>query len=452
MFGNVFFLLAFSVVALVIYEFYGKRQKALFFSIINFIFYILLEYRYAILLFFSMGVTYYVIFAGQRTEKRREKGIWGKAGILYVLIVLCVFKYFSFFTKDMSLVFQLTMPIGISYYSFKMISTIADVCLKEEKWNYTFMQYITYISFFPQIMCGPITKIDCFDFRENAGEICKKNKVDAFYLIVLGLFKKLVIAERLAVYTNTVFGAYKEYPALALWLNAVFYSFQLYCDFSGYSDIAIAFTHLFGFKCDENFRRPYFSASVKEFWTRWHISLSKWLKEYIYIPLGGNRKGKLRKQLNTLAVFVVSGIWHGNTLNFLVWGIWHAVFNILSPKRVEGKKRFIYGWTTFFVVTMGWIFFYYTNITDALAYIGYMMTDLSISTNVIIQTALPFTMDYACFAHLGVVLIMLAILFGEEFVRERNSQKHLDIIRGIQIVCIVLFGVIGTNGFVYANF
>lgn len=452
MFNNVFFLLVFSAIALFIYDYWGKRKKAVFFSVLNFLFYILLECRYAILLFISLTITYLLICRGHKTEKKRIKQFWGILGIVYVLLVLCIYKYYSFFTKEMPNALQLTMPIGISYYSFKMISAIADVCLKEEKWDYTFTQYITYISFFPQIMCGPITKIESFVFEDSKTDISRRDWREATHLVVLGLFKKLVIAERLAIYTNTVFADYNEYPAIALWVNALFYSIQIYCDFSGYSDIAIALTRLFGFRCEANFRFPYFSQTVKEFWTRWHISLSRWLRDYIYIPLGGNRKGTWRKQLNTLVVFGISGIWHGNTLNFLVWGVWHAVFCILSPTEIKEKKRLFCRILTFLLVTIGWIFFYYTSVMDAFSYIKCMMTNLNISLNIIIRTILPFTMDYACFAHFGVVLIMIFILFMEECGIEKDKKLNQDMLRVTQAVCIILFGIVGANGFVYANF
>ena len=307
------------------------------------IFYASADWKMLALIAGSIGISYYAGLQMEKAEDAKKKRSWMIGCIVILVAILMVFKYYGFFAEQIgkmlgaaSLVFKLAMPLGISYYTFKIISYLVDIYKGKIEAEKHFGYYALYVSFFPQILCGPIERADHFIPQLKYG--CKfedKLAAEGLERIIIGLFKKLAIADRLALYVGTVFDAPTAYPGLASIMAVAFYTVQIYCDFSGYSDMAIGMAQMLGIRTRENFRYPYFSRSIKEFWSRWHISLSSWLRDYIYIPLGGNRKGKVRKNLNTMAVFLVSGIWHGSSLSFVFWGALHGLWNMISTPKKE---------------------------------------------------------------------------------------------------------------------
>lgn len=459
----------------------GTMSTLSFFAIILVIYYILpLKYRWGVLLtasivFYasadwkmlaliggSIGLSY---FAGLRMEHAKEEKIkrgWLSGAVVLLAAILILFKYYNFFTDAVgamlganSLVFKLTMPLGISYYTFKIISYLADIYKGKIDAEKHFGYYALYISFFPQILCGPIERADHFIPQLKYG--CKyeeKLAVEGLEKIILGLFKKLVIADRLALYVGTVFDAPAAYPGLASIMAAFFYSIQLYCDFSGYSDLAIGMAQMLGIRTRENFRYPYFSRSIKEFWNRWHISLSSWLRDYIYIPLGGNRKGKARKQMNILAVFLVSGIWHGSSLSFVFWGALHGFWNMIStPKKEDTSvlKQILQMIVTFCGVTFTWVFFRAKDLGTAVIMLKHMVVDFRLSIDQITASLLPFTGDNTCAAHF--LIICLLILFLAVFEWRKNQEKGTSYgwIAAMLALTLVL-GKFGSSSFLYGNF
>lgn len=414
------------------------------------------DVKYLPIMVLEIIITYFIY--RRMKNAIHVKKAWMISGIILEVFVLGYFKYTGFLIGNKGGALRILMPLGISYYTFKILSFIIDAYKNEKDDNVTFIQYAAYVSFFPQIMCGPISRADEIITQFNRRcKLAEEELVDGLGLILSGLFKKIVIANRLSLYTNAIFENPSGYPALASWLAAFFFSIQIYCDFAGYSEISIGICKILGFNCRENFNKPYFSANIKEFWDRWHISLSTWLRDYIYIPLGGNRQGKMRKNFNIMVVFLVSGIWHGSGLNFICWGIYHGLLNIFSIKRSNNKILLcIQELGTFVCVTFGWIIFNTESLTSGIKYIMNMFTNLSINYNVIVNSVLPFTGDYSCLSYFLTVCIYIFVLFIFEL-REytesvKSYEKSLRIRGSFYLSAILFFGVIGQSSFLYANF
>ncbi|GHV91063.1 alginate O-acetyltransferase [Spirochaetia bacterium] len=338
---------------------------------------------YLCLILFSVAVTWTSGILMDGRSMRRKKLILASSLILN-LAVLFFFKYYNFFAGTVNSLFgqsgaratlpalNVLLPVGISFYTFQALGYSIDVYRGTVKAERNFLSYALFVTFFPQLVAGPI---------ERTGNLLPQFKADHHFdydrvtsglkLAAWGMFKKVVIADRLAVYVNGVYGNPGVYPASALLLATFFFAFQIYCDFSGYSDIAIGTARVLGFNLMTNFRKPYFSQSITEFWRRWHISLSTWLKDYLYIPLGGNRKGPGRQKLNLLITFLISGLWHGAAWHFVFWGLLHGLFQIIErsiPKRVNAalnKVPPVRVCITFLLVCFAWVFFRAGSVSDA---------------------------------------------------------------------------------------
>jgi D-alanyl-lipoteichoic acid acyltransferase DltB (MBOAT superfamily) len=307
------------------------------------------------------------------------------------LAVLFFFKYFNFFADTMNALFprpasiipafNVLLPVGISFYTFQALGYSIDVYRGTVKAERGFLTYALFVTFFPQLVAGPI---------ERTGSLLPQFKADHHFdydrvtgglkLAAWGMFKKVVIADRVAVYVNGVYGSPAVYPAAALLLATFFFAIQIYCDFSGYSDIAIGCARVLGFKLMTNFQKPYFARSIADFWRRWHISLSTWLKDYLYIPLGGNRRGAERQIINLLVTFLLSGLWHGAAWHFVFWGLLHGIFQAAGRLTAKARaafrraiglrdgSRLTRAWqivVTFALVCLAWVFFRADSIADA---------------------------------------------------------------------------------------
>ncbi|MBO5585378.1 MAG: MBOAT family protein [Bacteroidaceae bacterium] len=293
--------------------------------------------------------------------------------------VLGVFKYFNFFTENLAIVLaglglkadvptlHIILPVGISFYTFQLSGYVFDCYRRDLTPTRSLMQFMTFISFFPQLVAGPIERgrnlLPQFDRQRHFDS---QQATDGMRLILWGLAKKMLLADNCATQVDYVFANYNTVGLPTLWLGAIYFTFQIYGDFSGYSDMAIGSAKLLGIHISQNFNKPYFATSMQEFWRRWHITLMGWFKDYVYIPLGGNRKGTLRKQLNMLAVFLLSGLWHGSNWTFVLWGAYHALIYRLPVKRLA-----------FLFVAIGWVFFRAENVTMAFDYLKGMF-DLSL--------------------------------------------------------------------------
>ena len=328
------------------------------------------------------------------------KSVQGKRLVLVTSLVinlgiLFFFKYYNFFAASaLSFsrsairfpAFNALLPVGISFYTFQALGYSIDVYYGRVRAERNFVTYALFVTFFPQLVAGPIERTGNLlpQFRVNHG--FDYDRVTAgLRLAAWGMFKKVVIADRLAIYVNGVYGNPAAYPAASLALATFFFAFQIYCDFSGYSDIAIGAARVLGFNLMSNFRQPYFARSIADFWRRWHISLSTWLKDYLYIPLGGNRKGAGRQKLNLLITFLLSGLWHGAAWHFVAWGALHGVFQLVGRSTAPFRstigrriglpeesrmRKIIQVCVTFALVCFAWIFFRANSIGDAFVIIA----------------------------------------------------------------------------------
>ena len=433
-------------------------------------FYLLCDWKYFVILLLSTLWSYYVgktIQSPNNNKKHSNK--WLILGIIPALILLLFFKWFKFIPNIAlwSSFDKLIMPLGLSYYSFKIISYLVDIYKQKTEPAKSILDYYNYIAFFPQILCGPIARVEELGEQLKAMHAPRPDQVEyGIYLILSGLFKKIVIADRVAAYVNTIFNAPSGYPGIALWTAAFLYTIEIYCDFAGYSEIVVGICNLMGIYCSPNFNRPYLSYSIADFWRKWHISLSGWLRDYIYIPLGGNRKGSARKIINILITFFVSGLWHGEGLTFIIWGLWHGILNIIPVKEAKNIfARICQALITFVCVMFGWIMFNSSSTRNGFEFIKLMFANFRIDMNSIIAAVLPFTNDYSCLAYVIVIIELVLVLLIFELIDEHRIKKSADHAYTIEhcpvipykrivilICCIILLGTWGQNSFIYANF
>ena len=360
----------------------------------SYYFYMSWNAKYIILILFTTAASYCAALLLERSGSQARKRAILAVTLFICLGVLGVFKYFNFFSQSLSallesmsihlhpVTLQLLLPVGISFYTFQTLSYVIDVYRGEVKAERHFGIYATFISFFPQLVAGPIERTRNLLPQikaEHHFSYCQA--VQGLRVMVWGFFKKMVIADNLAVYVDLVYDNVHSFHGFALVLASVFFAIQIYCDFSGYSDIARGTAKLMGIELMENFRSPYFSTSVREFWSRWHISLSSWFRDYVYIPLGGNRVKKLRHWANLLITFLVSGLWHGANWTFVVWGGIHGAAQIaedaLGIKNARSRRGGVWllrAGIMFVFVTLAWVFFRAQNLPDGV-YVIIHMTD-----------------------------------------------------------------------------
>jgi len=374
------------------------KSQNLLLLISSYIFYGWWDWRFLSLIIFSSFVDYYVGVSLSKTDDKKKRKLLLIASILVNLGFLGFFKYFNFFAENFADAFTLLgnpieasrlniiLPVGISFYTFQTLSYSIDVYKKKLEPTHDIIAFFSFVSFFPQLVAGPIERatnlLPQFYKRRNF-EYSKA--VDGMRQILWGLFKKVVIADNCATYANQIFNNSDDYNGSTLVLGAIFFTFQIYGDFSGYSDIAIGTSRLFGFNLKRNFAFPYFSRDIAEFWRRWHISLSTWFRDYLYIPLGGSRGGTWMKVRNTFIIFIVSGFWHGANWTFIVWGALNALYFLplllLNKNRTytdtvaQGKylptfKELINMLITFGLTVLAWVFFRAENIGHAWRYLS----------------------------------------------------------------------------------
>lgn len=395
-----FFVFLFIVIS--IYYLVPQRFRWVVLLVASYYFYGTFKIQYVILLAFSTIVAYFTALLMEKQPDTLVKRKVLLAGCIGNLGILFVFKYYNFFSSSMITIFnnyglplqshllRLAVPVGISFYVFQVVSYMIDVYRGTKTAERHLGLFALYVSFFPKLLAGPIERAKHFlpqlhEHHEwNWGQT-----TNGFKLMVWGLFKKVVVADRLAVFVDIVFNNPSAHEGPSLALAVIFYSFQIYCDFSGYTDIAIGISQVFGFKLTDNFNRPYTARSVAEFWRRWHISFSTWLRDYLYIPLGGNRVVPTRLYINLMVVFLVCGLWHGANWTFIEWGIIHGLFLIvgLASRDIRAKisrtlclesvpvlHRGLQICTTFILVSLAWVFFRADSLYDALYLITHLHT------------------------------------------------------------------------------
>lgn len=399
-FNSYSFLIFFPIVVL-IHFLLPRKVQHLWLLAASYYFYMNWDARYVLLLLFSTVVTYLSGIVMERVQTNRQRKAAVAISFVLNIGVLFFFKYFNFAIDSVNLILMqigltvpkpdlnVLLPVGISFYTFQALSYTMDVYRKDITAERNFFRYALFVSFFPQLVAGPIERSKNLLSQVNQAHRFDYDKMREGLLIMLwGYFLKLVVADRVAIIVNTVYGDYTQYGGVYIIVASVLFAVQIYCDFAGYSTIAIGAAEILGFQLMENFDCPYFSLSIGEFWRRWHISLSSWFRDYLYIPLGGNRKGKLIKYRNLIIVFLVSGLWHGAAGTYVVWGLIHGIYQVIGSitkpvrdklnKALELKPdsighKLASGIVTFCLVDFAWIFFRAESIGTAISMIKSMV-------------------------------------------------------------------------------
>lgn len=366
----------------------------------SYFFYACWDWRFLFLLVFSTLLDYFTGIKMQESRTSSRKRMWFWLSVCINLGFLGVFKYYNFFVSSFAdllagfglqvhpLTLKVILPVGISFYTFHGLSYVIDIYKDRIKAERNFVDYAVFVSFFPLLVAGPIERATHLLPQIKKRRVFDYDKaIDGVYQIIWGLFKKIVIADSCAQYANAIFNHYQDMNSLSLFMGAFYFSFQIYGDFSGYSDIALGTAKLFGIDLLRNFNFPYFSRDIAEFWRRWHISLSSWFRDYLYIPLGGSKGGVPMQIRNTFVIFLVSGFWHGANWTFLIWGGLNALYfmPLLISKRnrthmdivAKGKllptiQEFFGICSTFLLVMLSWVFFRSDSVSMAFFYIRNM--------------------------------------------------------------------------------
>ena len=364
----------------------------------SYFFYACWDYRFLFLLIFSTALDFFAGIKIYQSQTRNQKRFWLWLSIIINLGFLSVFKYYGFFAESFSNLLssigiqtnfwtlKLILPVGISFYTFHGLSYIIDVYKNRIKSENNIFDYAVFVSFFPLLVAGPIERATHLLPQIKKQRIFNNSKfIDGLKQILWGLFKKVVIADNCAVFVNMIFDNSTQYSGSTLALGAVLFAFQIYGDFSGYSDIALGVARLFGIDLLRNFAFPYFSRDIAEFWRRWHISLSSWFKDYVYIPLGGSKGSKWQQIRNVFIIFLLSGFWHGANYTFIFWGLLHAIYflplllfnrnrnnieTVASNCILPNLREFFQMIYTFGLTTFAWIFFRANNINQAFSYVA----------------------------------------------------------------------------------
>ena len=471
--------LFFLVVVFGIYWFifqHNLKLQNLFLLIVSYVFYGWWDWRFLILIAFTSFCSFISGLGIERASTRRVAKWISASNIVLNLGILVVFKYYNFFVGSFaeflnitgggnSLLIKIILPVGISFYTFQALSYSIDVYRGKLPATKDIIAFFAYISFFPQLVAGPIERAtnllpQFYHFRtfDYSDAVCGVRQ------ILLGFFKKIAIADSCALIVNPIFADYTNYGSAALVLGAVLFSFQIYGDFSGYSDIAIGTARLFGFHLMKNFHYPYFSRDIAEFWRRWHISLNTWFRDYVYIPLGGSRVRKGLVIRNTFVIFLLSGLWHGANWTFLAWGAFHALLFI--PLLLSGRNRrytdvvaqntilpslseTVQMLLTFVCVTIGWIIFRSDTISDAWHYLTLIVSP----TSCIFIRGLMLMQAGEALLFIFVLLLMEWIGRREEFalaIVPRGFVFRWSLYMALAVISVLFFRV--NQAFIYFQF
>lgn len=383
-FSSLVFLFAYLPITLLAYYLVPRQGRNIFLFIVNLIFYGWGEPKLVLLMVFNIFFNY---IGGWLVDKYRADAKKKKLFLILTCVldigILAVFKYTGMITETLNMLpflnipeLQISLPIGISFYTFQTMSYVIDVYRDDAPVSKNFINFGTYVALFPQLIAGPIVR-----YRDVAEQLVNRRETLEMFtrgvkLFMVGLAKKVIIANTMGTLTTNIFATTDENGVVGTWVGMIAYTFQIYFDFSGYSDMACGLGNMMGFEFLKNFNYPYIAKSITDFWRRWHISLSTWFKEYVYIPLGGNRKGVKRQILNLLIVWGLTGLWHGAAYNFVLWGLYYGLLLILEKfvlkKFLDRLPSFVQHIYTLFIIIIGWGLFYFTDVGQ----LGEFMVDL----------------------------------------------------------------------------
>jgi alginate O-acetyltransferase complex protein AlgI len=478
LFNSLQFAIFFPFVT-VIYFLLAHRWRVSWLLVVSCVFYMAFIPAYILILLVTILIDY---FAGMYIEKveghKKKVLLW--VSILSTCTVLFIFKYFDFFTGSFVGVvdffglhlsrplINIILPIGLSFHTFQSLSYVVEVYRGNQKAEKNFIVYATYVMFFPQLVAGPIERPQnlLHQFWERH-DFDYDNVTAGLKRMAWGFFKKVVVADRLALYVNDVYSSPHNYNGLQLTIATLFFTYQIYCDFSGYSDIAIGAAQVLGFRLMENFRTPYYSLNTSEFWHRWHISLSTWFKDYLYIPMGGSRVKKNRHIFNLLVTFAVSGLWHGANWTYVIWGTLNGIYLVIGWLTKNWRNRFFAAfdlqedtrirkaimWGTTFVLTcVAWIVFRARNMRDAF----YVLTHLAsnwdfhhIATEQFFLRQMPVAIAAILFLEFGQILagkISISPTLGRLPVSARWA------VYAAFVMIVLMFGIYQKTQFIYFQF
>lgn len=381
-FSSIFFIFSFLPVTIVAYYLAPKRVRNGILLLASLFFYAWGEPVYLFLMLYSILFNYVMGIDIARKQRRGKRaGVSLFFGVVVNLLILGFFKYYGFLAENIEALsgmilpkLELSLPIGLSFYTFQSLSYLVDVYRGKAQYQKNILSFGLYISMFPQLVAGPIVQYADIDAQLKERETSLDKFGQGVRYFIWGLGKKVLLANNLGVVYEAI-AALPSLSVLSAWVGALAYTFQIYYDFSGYSDMAIGLGKMFGFELKENFAHPYCSRSITEFWRRWHISLGSWFREYVYIPMGGNRVGVLRHIFNLLVVWALTGLWHGASWNFVVWGLYYGVLLIVEKyllRRVTERIPILGTIYTMLLVIVGWVFFFSPTLLEAGAYLGAM--------------------------------------------------------------------------------
>ncbi|MDH7446570.1 MBOAT family O-acyltransferase [Aquimarina sp. 2201CG14-23] len=469
LFNSIDFFLFIPIVFILYWFVVYKSLKLqnLLLLISSYVFYGWWDYRFLSLIALSTIVDYFI---GQKvytsTNKSTQKQ-WIWVSVVFNIGLLGFFKYYNFFVDswvnmlgsfgyaaESSWTLKVILPVGISFYTFQTLSYSIDIYRKKITPTKDFIAFAAFVSFFPQLVAGPIERASNLvpQFLENR-KFTYTTISYGIKLMIWGFFLKIVVADRAGIYVDAVYNNVENHDGLSFIMATVLFAFQIYGDFAGYSLIAIGTAKLFGFNLMTNFRRPYFAASVSEFWTRWHISLSTWFRDYVYIPLGGNRVGKSRWLINLFITFLISGLWHGANWTFVVWGALNGIYLILEVLLFTKKRKGILNvFLTFVLINFAWIFFRASSVENALYIVKEIFTNPG---NIYIGMGDDITAPIYATLAIGMLFLIEAKkeYFNALFSISKNKNEFVRLIGYAIIVFLILYvGVFGESQFIYFQF
>jgi alginate O-acetyltransferase complex protein AlgI len=475
LFNSLHFLIFFPIVTLV-YYLLPHRYRWVLLLAASYYFYMVWRPIYALLIVGSTLIDYIAAIQMSKTNRGGVRRLYLFSSLFANLGILFIYKYLGFFIDTLNAftsnnydVIYLLLPMGISFYTFQTLSYTIDVYRKQRDPEYHLGYFALYVTFFPQLVAGPIERSDrLIPQLRNEQAFDYARTVEGLQRMVWGFFKKVVIADNLAVAVNHVYGNVESASGLTLLIATGFFAYQIYCDFSGYSDIAIGSAKILGIDLMENFKRPYYSTSIREFWSRWHISLSTWFRDYVYIPLGGSKKGSVRTYVNILLVFLISGLWHGASWTFVIWGGIHGIYSLYERAtekyriklwksvKLNGTKL---QWTVQWTVTMGvvifsWLLFRANSIDNV-----FIIFNNLFNIDLLSPSAIYSAVTKTNIGRMRIYVVIFAILVLELTQIMQEKKMCLDITNENRLLLmsfiiwfIGIFGSFGLQEFIYFQF
>lgn len=462
-FSSLVFLFAYLPITLLAYYLVPRQGRNIFLFIINLVFYGWGEPMLVLLMVFNIFFNY---IGGFLVDKYRQDKKKKKLFLILTCVldigILAVFKYTGMITETLNMLpflnipeLQISLPIGISFYTFQTMSYVIDVYRDDAPVSKSFINFGTYVALFPQLIAGPIVRYKDVAYQLTHRKETLEQFTKGVLLFMVGLGKKVLIANQMGTLTTAMFATTDENGVIGTWVGIIAYTFQIYFDFSGYSDMACGLGNMLGFEFLKNFNYPYIAKSITDFWRRWHISLSTWFKEYVYIPLGGNRKGVKRQIINLLVVWGLTGLWHGSSYNFLLWGLYYGLLLILEKfvlkrflEKLPAVLQHIY---TMFIVIIGWGLFYFTDMSQ----LGSFLTDLfNFGNGLCGAQALTLILSYL---PLLIVAAIASTPLGAKLYSRFSDTRHIWILETLFCAVILLISTASLvdqsyNPFLYFRF